>query len=80
MTEVATQHKPQRMCRVCRQVKSKAELERRVLKAGELVIDRAQKLSGRGWYACQSTNCQHKISFVALAQAKAYHKKKEAMS
>jgi|GEM_PF-5243119 len=79
MTAAVTQHKPQRMCRVCRQVKPKAELERRVLLDGELKLDTAHQLPGRGWYACQSATCQLKISFVALAQAKAYYKKKEAM-
>ena len=48
---------PQRMCIVCRQMKSKHELIR-IVKAGEeIVVNAGNKVNGRGMYVCKSAEC-----------------------
>lgn len=52
---------PLRMCIGCRQMKPKAELDRIVkTPTGEIVIDKTNKLSGRGAYICKSGDCLKK--------------------
>ena len=60
---------PLRMCIGCREMKPKAELYR-VVKTpdGEIVIDKTNKLSGRGAYICKCGDCLKKAEKVnALA-------------
>ncbi len=52
---------PLRMCIGCRQMKPKAELDRIVkTPTGEIVIDKTNKLAGRGAYICKCTDCLKK--------------------
>lgn len=52
---------PLRMCIGCREMKPKAELYRIVKKPdGEIVIDKTNKLSGRGAYVCKCGECLKK--------------------
>jgi len=49
---------PERMCRVCRQHRPKAELQRWVITDRQLVADPAQRLPGRGYYTCEAERCR----------------------
>ena len=52
---------PLRMCVGCREMKPKAELYRIVkTPSGEILIDKTNKLSGRGAYICKSGECLKK--------------------
>lgn len=52
---------PLRMCIGCRQMKPKQELERIVkTPTGEIVIDKTNKLAGRGAYICKYGDCIQK--------------------
>lgn len=52
---------PLRMCIGCREMKPKAELDRIVRKPdGEIVIDKTNKISGRGAYICKCGDCLKK--------------------
>lgn len=52
---------PLRMCIGCRQMKPKAELDRIVKKPdGEIIIDKTNKVSGRGAYICKCGDCLKK--------------------
>lgn len=62
---------PLRMCIGCREMKPKQELYR-VVKTpeGEILIDKTNKLSGRGAYICKCTDCLKKAEKSnALARA-----------
>lgn len=52
---------PLRMCIGCREMKPKCELYR-VVKTpeGEILIDKTNKLAGRGAYICKSGDCLKK--------------------
>lgn len=52
---------PLRMCVVCRQMKTKAELLRIAKKDGEFSLDASGKLPGRGAYICKSGVCCEKF-------------------
>ena len=55
---MATKKIPLRMCIGCREMKPKAQLDRIVRKPdGEIVIDKTNKVSGRGAYICKCTDC-----------------------
>lgn len=60
---------PLRMCIGCREMKPKSELDRIVkTPAGEIVIDKTNKLSGRGAYICKNPDCLKKAEKInALA-------------
>lgn len=60
---------PLRMCVGCREMKPKAELYRIVkTPSGEILIDKTNKLSGRGAYICKSDECLKKAEKInALA-------------
>ena len=45
---------PQRMCIVCREMKSKHELIRIVKSGDEIVVNAGNKVNGRGMYVCKS--------------------------
>ena len=50
--------KPNRMCMVCRERKSKSELLRIARVKGEVPeLDREQSVQGRGMYLCKSQEC-----------------------
>lgn len=52
---------PLRMCIGCREMKPKSELYRIVKTPdGQIVIDKTNKLSGRGAYICKCGNCLSK--------------------
>ncbi len=53
-------HTPTRSCRVCRTRAAKRELERWVVTAGQLTLDKNQVMPGRGVYTCAS-NCSRQI-------------------
>lgn len=56
---------PLRMCVGCRQMKPKSELVRIVkTPEGEIVIDKTNKLSGRGAYICKSGDCLKKCEKI----------------
>ena len=48
---------PERMCVICRQMKSKNELVRIVNSNGEVIVDQTGKLNGRGVYLCRCKEC-----------------------
>ena len=49
---------PQRMCVACRQMKDKSSLIRFVKTAdGSVVLDKTNKLAGRGAYVCNDNTC-----------------------
>lgn len=49
---------PQRMCVACRQMKDKSSLIRFVKTAdGSVVLDKTNKLAGRGAYVCNDNAC-----------------------
>jgi len=51
-------HIPQRSCVACRQVRPKAELLRVVrTPTGEIQVDVAGKVAGRGAYVCRRSEC-----------------------
>ena len=66
---MATKKIPLRMCVGCREMKPKAELNRIVrTPEGEIVIDKTNKLSGRGAYICKCGDCLKKAEKInALA-------------
>ncbi len=66
---MATKKIPLRMCIGCREMKPKAELNRIVkTPEGEIVIDKTNKLSGRGAYICKCGDCLKKAERInALA-------------
>ena len=52
---------PLRMCIGCREMKPKSELASIVkTPTGEIVIDKTNKLSGRGAYICKNPDCLKK--------------------
>ena len=52
----------QRMCMGCNAKKDKRDLIRIVMnKEGNISIDKTGKLSGRGAYICDNTNCLDKL-------------------
>ncbi|GAB6888294.1 hypothetical protein JCM13304A_17930 [Desulfothermus okinawensis JCM 13304] len=53
-------HIPLRTCIVCRKKKAKYLLDRYVYIRGEFILDREQKLPGRGFYICREENCRQK--------------------
>lgn len=56
---------PLRMCIGCREMKPKADLYRIVKKPdGEIVIDKTNKLSGRGAYICKNDECLKKAEKI----------------
>ena len=56
---------PLRMCIGCREMKPKAELDRIVRKPdGEIVIDKTNKVSGRGAYICKCGDCLKKAEKI----------------
>lgn len=66
---MATKKIPLRMCIGCREMKPKAELYRIVkTPEGNIVIDKTNKLSGRGAYICKCGDCLKKAEKInALA-------------
>ncbi len=62
---------PLRMCIGCRQMKPKAELYRVVKTAdGNILIDKTNKISGRGAYICKCGDClktAHKSNALSRA-------------
>ena len=62
--------KPQRKCIGCRKSFDKDTLYRIVLADGEAVLDREQKLPGRGCYLCKNDKClETAIKRKALSRA-----------
>lgn len=58
---MATKKISLRMCIGCREMKPKSELDRIVkTPTGEIVIDKTNKLSGRGAYICKCGECLKK--------------------
>lgn len=50
--------KPERLCLVCREKKTRSELVRLVRsKDGQLRLDPAYRLPGRGYYVCLTADC-----------------------
>lgn len=73
---------PLRMCIGCRQMKPKAELYRIVKTPdGKIVIDKTNKLSGRGAYICKCGDCLKKAEKInALAHTFSMYIDKEIYS
>lgn len=62
---MATKKIPLRMCIGCREMKPKAELYRIVkTPEGNIVIDKTNKLSGRGAYICKCGECLKKAEKI----------------
>ncbi len=62
---MATKKIPLRMCIGCREMKPKAELYRIVkTPEGNIVIDKTNKLSGRGAYICKCGDCLKKAEKI----------------
>ena len=73
---------PLRMCIGCREMKPKSELYRVVkTPTGEIVIDKTNKLSGRGAYICKDADCLKKAEKInALAHTFSMAVEKEIYS
>ena len=77
--------KPQRMCAVCREMKSRDELYRVVKTPDGVVLDMAGKTNGRGAYICKDEKCisvarkraVFERSLSAQVQASVYDKLEE---
>lgn len=54
---MASKHRPQRSCVVCRAKKDKGLLTRLVFARGKLQVDESGKMAGRGAYLCAEANC-----------------------
>ena len=62
---MATKKIPLRMCIGCREMKPKTELDRIVkTPSGEILIDKTNKVSGRGAYICKSGDCLKKAEKI----------------
>ena len=62
---MATKKIPLRMCIGCREMKPKAALYRIVKSPeGKIVIDKTNKLSGRGAYICKCGDCLKKAEKI----------------
>ena len=79
---MATKKIPLRMCIGCREMKPKSELYRVVkTPTGEIVIDKTNKLSGRGAYICKDADCLKKAEKInALAHTFSMAVEKEIYS
>lgn len=79
---MATKKIPLRMCIGCREMKPKAELYRIVKTPdGEILIDKTNKLSGRGAYICKCGDCLKKAEKInALSHAFSMQVNKEIYS
>lgn len=73
---------PLRMCIGCREMKPKSELYRIVkTPSGEILIDKTNKLSGRGAYICRCGDCLKKAEKMnALAHTFSVSVQKEIYS
>lgn len=54
---MASKHRPQRSCVVCREKKDKRLLVRLVVAGDKLQIDATGKMNGRGAYLCGNPSC-----------------------
>ena len=54
---MASKHRPQRSCVVCRQKTDKRDLMRLVFADDSLRIDKTGKMNGRGAYLCRKQEC-----------------------
>ena len=54
---MASKHRPQRSCVVCREKTDKRDLIRLVFAADSLRIDATGKMNGRGAYLCRKQAC-----------------------
>ncbi|MCY4061359.1 MAG: YlxR family protein [Chloroflexi bacterium] len=54
---MASKHRPQRSCVVCRAKRDKRILTRLVFAQGKLRVDESGKMNGRGAYLCGDANC-----------------------
>lgn len=54
---MASKHRPQRSCVVCREKTDKRDLIRLVFAADSLRIDKTGKMNGRGAYLCRKQEC-----------------------
>ncbi len=52
---------PQRTCLGCGKKNAKKNLLRLVVSNGEIVLDTAQKMAGRGAYSCRKATCMKSI-------------------
>lgn len=79
---MATKKIPLRMCIGCREMKPKAELYRIVrTPEGNIVIDKTNKLAGRGAYICKCGDCLKKAEKTnALAHTFSMNVDKEIYS
>ena len=79
---MATKKIPLRMCIGCREMKPKADLYRIVkTPEGEILIDKTNKVSGRGAYICKCTECLKKAEKInALAHTFSMQINKEIYS
>ena len=60
-------HIPMRMCLVCRNRFSKAELTRFTRQGqDELMLDEAKTAPGRGCYLCQETACKERFAKLGV--------------
>ena len=79
---MATKKIPLRMCIGCREMKPKAELYRIVKTPdNEILIDKTNKISGRGAYICKCGECLKKAEKInALAHTFSMQINKEIYS
>ncbi len=65
------QHMPIRMCIICRQRFTKAELTRYTVNTQDkLEGDMRQVAPGRGWYVCKHTTCREKVSLYKVGKTR----------
>lgn len=55
-----TKKQPERTCVVCRRKSEKQSFIKIVRANGDIVLDREQKINGRGMYVCKNAECIQK--------------------
>lgn len=58
--EKQTKRQPERTCAVCRNKDEKRNFIKIVRVNGEIVLDKEQKINGRGMYVCKNNECIQK--------------------
>ncbi len=51
---------PERMCVICREMKTKNELNRFTVAGEKVYLDKSGKMGGRGVYVCKNAECINK--------------------
>ncbi|MBC8313814.1 MAG: DUF448 domain-containing protein [Candidatus Cloacimonetes bacterium] len=55
-------HIPKRSCVICRKKDEKSNLQRFIIKNGNIIFDENWKMFGRGFYHCKNSQCVEKLA------------------